>query len=95
VDLATVTVDTFAPHVGDVFALADGTAYELVSAVATGPGGVGGGRAPFTLEFAGPPGVVRPQAIETLSHGGLGTLEVFLVPIGQDASAVRYQAVFT
>jgi hypothetical protein len=35
-----------------------------------------------------------PQATYTLRHAGLGTLDVFLVPIGPDEVGMRYEAVF-
>jgi hypothetical protein len=35
-----------------------------------------------------------PQAIYRLEHARLGALDVFLVPIGQDADGVRYEAIF-
>jgi hypothetical protein len=50
-----------------------------------------GGRAPFSLEFAGGPSPPLPQRIYRVEHDALGTLEIFLVPIASD----RYEAVFT
>jgi hypothetical protein len=35
-----------------------------------------------------------PQRIYRLEHAELDTLELFLVPIAQDASGTRYEAVF-
>ncbi len=35
-----------------------------------------------------------PQGTYRLTHAELGTLEVFLVPIGPDAAGMRYEAVF-
>lgn len=51
-------------------------------------------RSPFSLIFLGPLAPVLPQRIWPLEHGGLGRLEIFLVPIGPDASGMRYEAVF-
>jgi hypothetical protein len=51
-------------------------------------------RAPFSLIFRGP---LRPALVQhtwPLEHPALGRLEVFLVPIGPDASGMRYEAVF-
>jgi hypothetical protein len=50
-----------------------------------------GGRAPFSLVFAGGPSPPLPQRIYRVEHDGLGALEIFLVPIAAD----RYEAVFT
>lgn len=51
-------------------------------------------REPFSLVFRGPLEPVLPQRIYRLEHGGLGTLEVFLVPVGPDKDGMRYEAVF-
>ena len=93
IDLARLTVDDFAALVGDRFTLAGGGAYELTQARA-GAAAPGAPRPPFTLLFAGPPEPVREQGIQALTHPDLGTLELFLVPVGRDAAAVRYEAVF-
>jgi hypothetical protein len=95
-DLARLTVEDFAARLGDRFTHADGTAFELVEATAHDGSGRHDPdpRMPFSLVFAGPPGAVRPQGILALTHPQLGTLEIFLVPIEADATAVRYEAVF-
>lgn len=49
---------------------------------------------PFSLVLAGPRAPVLPQATYALRHPSLGAIEVFLVPIGQDADATRYEATF-
>jgi hypothetical protein len=76
---------------------------ELELAEVNGPVGVASSafRAPFSLMFRGPLTSVLPQAIYPLNHDKLGTLELFLVPVGpeeaaepQQASAMRYEAVF-
>ncbi|MDX6508976.1 MAG: hypothetical protein QOG81_728, partial [Gaiellaceae bacterium] len=36
-----------------------------------------------------------PQQIYRFDHDELGTLEIFIVPIGTDEGGVRYEAVFT
>ena len=51
-------------------------------------------RAPFSLIFRGPASPTLPQRIWPLEHPSLGRLEIFLVPIGPDASGMRYEAVF-
>jgi hypothetical protein len=52
-------------------------------------------RAPFSVVFRGPRDPVLPQRIYRLQHAEIGTFELFLVPIGRDASGTRYEAVFT
>jgi hypothetical protein len=53
------------------------------------------GRQPFSLLFAGPPRPQLPQRTYRLAHPKLPALDIFLVPVGADAEATRYQAVFT
>jgi hypothetical protein len=92
-DLATLTIDDFAPLVGDRFRITPGGApafdAELVAvdAIPRAPGG----RAPFSLAFRGGPAPPLPQGIRRVEHDALGALEIFLVPVGPD----RYEAVFT
>ena len=88
-------VDDFADRVGEGFRLAadDGTVgVTLVECERLG--GTVLERKPFSLVFLGPREPVLPQRIYPLSHDELGELEIFLVPIAQDADGTRYEAVF-
>lgn len=49
---------------------------------------------PFSLVLRGPRTPVLPQGIYALRHPRLGLIEIFLVPVGQDAQATRYEALF-
>ena len=97
--LESLTISDFAPRVGELFSIggADGVSFEaeLVEATPVGEAARPGRRVPFSLVFRGPPGVVLPQRIYRVDHPDLGGLDIFLVPIGPDASGMRYQAVFT
>jgi hypothetical protein len=92
-DLATLTVEDFAALRGERFRLepVDAPAFDVtlveVREIAREPGG----RAPFSLTFQGGPTPPLPQRIHRVEHGGLGALDLFLVPVGPD----RYEAVFT
>jgi hypothetical protein len=102
-DLARLTVDDFAPLVGEAFeaALAEAERHplELVEARlvdATKPSVYSdGGRAPFTLLFRGPAQTILPQQIYRLEHSGLGAIEIFIVPVGRSEAGTTYEAVFT
>ncbi len=48
----------------------------------------------FNLLFHGPAQYFLPQGIHKLNHGRLGEIELFLVPVGQDAQGFQYEAVF-
>ena len=98
-DIADVTVETFAGREGEVFSIgfADATLELTLAEVNRGPDewGRGGRREPFDVVFHGPLPHVLPQSVWPLDHDELGRLELFLVPLGPAGDAVRYQAVFT
>ncbi len=48
----------------------------------------------FTLIFHGPGQNFLPQGIHKLQHSELGEIDLFLVPVGQDAQGFQYEAVF-
>ncbi len=48
----------------------------------------------FALLFRGPGAFVLPQQIYTLAHDRLGSLDLFLVPVGRDANGTYYEVVF-
>ena len=93
-----LTLDDFAGLCGERFWLqGDDVAdlsTELVEAVPLGTATFNG-RQPFSLIFAGPPTPILPQRTYRLAHARLPELDIFLVPVGADASGVRYQAVFS
>jgi hypothetical protein len=53
-----------------------------------------GPRAQFSLVFRGGPDPPLQQRIYRLEHERLGPLDLFLVPLGPDATGQRYEAVF-
>ena len=51
---------------------------------------------PFSLMFRSPNAhEYLPQQIYSVTHEQMGTLEIFLVPVGPDRKGMRYQAIFT
>ena len=52
---------------------------------------VGGG---FRLEFLGPAAPVLPQAIYRFTSDSAEPFEIFIVPVGVEPGAVRYEAIF-
>ena len=102
--LERVTIETFAPLVGDPFTLhVDATRtidLELIEATDLGDASgsappAEGHRTPFSIVFRSASNAILPQRIYQLEHAGLGSFEPFLVPIGPDAVGMRYEAVFT
>jgi hypothetical protein len=92
--LATLTAETFADRVGEPFTLeAQDASYDLVLAECR-RGAASLTREAFSLTFLGPAEPLLAQQIYPLRHEQLGLLELFLVPVGCDASGARYEAVF-
>lgn len=92
-----LTLETFLPHVGSDFLAGGDDAIVLhLTAIDTGPRQPDAPRVqPFSLVFTGPPHPNLGQGIHRLVHAELGGLDVFLVPIGYDATgSLRYEAVF-
>lgn len=57
---------------------------------------VQGHRRPFSIVFRGPEQPVLPQRIYRIEHPSMGTLDLFLVPLGPGRSGgIHYEAVFT
>ncbi|HEV7808257.1 MAG TPA: hypothetical protein VGO80_20790 [Solirubrobacteraceae bacterium] len=95
-DLDELTRAAFAPLVGDAFTIAaEPASIEFTLESATTLGSRPGGRDPFSLLFRGPREPLLAQAIYRLEHAVLGPLEIFIVPLGQDAQTTRYEAIFT
>jgi hypothetical protein len=100
--LDKLTKDDFAGQIGEPFNVHYGSEVPLaaelveVTGYAAGPRATGATirREPFSLVFRGPRAPVLPQRIYTLEHDAFGRLELFIVPIGPDATGMRYQVVF-
>ena len=58
-------------------------------------GATEGERTPFSAVFRGPMEPVLPQQIYSLECEEIGSLDLFLVPIGPDKTGMQYEAVFT
>ena len=52
-------------------------------------------RHPFSLYFIGPKSYRLPQRIYHLAHESAEAMDIFLVPVGEDANTYQYEAVFT
>ena len=94
----TLTIESFAPHVGTSFRLHAGDrrielrltrAAKVMESEAARLA-----RTPFSLFFLAL--VLLPQQIYRVTHDGFAEpLDIFLVPIARDASGFTYEAVFT
>jgi hypothetical protein len=97
-DLAALTLERFAPHVGTVFIVVDDgrtlAELELVEATAIPTDSGDRGRPPFSLAFHGPANPAFAQQTLQLEHPILGALGLFLVPLARDADGTHYEAIF-
>ena len=50
--------------------------------------------APFALSLSGPRSPLLPQANYSTQHPRLGRIDLFLVPVGQDAQSTEYEATY-
>jgi hypothetical protein len=101
-DLKDLKLEDFSPRVGTRFHLhgseeeAGPVEIQLAEASALGSASaVGERRQPFRLIFHGPRQPALAQSIYRLEHDDLGSYELFLVPIAEDAEHRHYEAVFT
>jgi hypothetical protein len=98
--LDQLTIESFEPHVGSSFWVREGdhkielrlerAAKVMESEAARLP------RNPFSLYFLGPGSVFLEQKIYHITHDAFPDgLDIFLVPVGKEASGFLYEAVFT
>jgi hypothetical protein len=101
--LDRLTVHDFTEHVNAPFRIqvepGDSLELELIEARPTGPppsDREGGLRQSFSLIFRGPTARLLEQRIYPVEHPRLGTLGIFLVPLGSegDPEGLHYQAIY-
>ena len=95
-DLAKLTIGDFSPHVGEAFDLDAGESavpLKLAKVDAAGNSGREGGA--FSLIFVSEKGPWLAQGIYPVTHPALGSMEIFLVPVGPVSAGNGYQAIFT
>lgn len=96
-DLASLTVDDFSTHVHAKFdlSLPDGLFIPIILIKTQELGVKGSGRKrAFSLLFEGPRDPILPQKIYSLHEDTLGSLDIFLVPVGVTQEHCQYEAVF-
>ncbi len=92
-----MTREDFAPHLNTTFRLLQGQTaepLELELIDITGGRTHGQDSYSFSLLFRGGPHFRLSQHTFTLEHDALGTLDIFLVPVKQNADGFLYEAVF-
>lgn len=95
-DLATVTHQAFADCMDQQFLIHHGDSSIATRLVSVAPwGNAQAQRQAFSLTFRGPNEPVLPQRIYAVENQTLGTMEIFLVPVGPDKIGMQYEAVFS
>ncbi len=95
-----LTITDFQPclHQEFVITLDDGTAYrlELIEVRDLGEAPRAEFRKPFALTLRHPDrAVYLPQRTYRLEHDQLGGMDLFIVPLGPDASGMNYEITFS
>jgi len=100
--LDELTVESFLPHVGEMFRVSFEANPEIplalveARALASARPIVGAGRRqPFALLFRGAGETILVQRIYRVEHDRIGGWDIFLVPVGRDGGGVLYEAIFT
>ena len=95
-DVGDLRHESFSPLVGDTFRARHSTGLvDLFLAKAERVERPDQADESFSIVFQGPPDPFLPQAIYELEHQALGTVGIFLVPIGEESNGFLYEAVFT
>jgi hypothetical protein len=96
IDIAALSAADFTPRLNEQFRIATpGGAVELKLTevrelgVSLRKGGA------FALTFLSPPGPFLPQATYPLENPAIGTLDLFIVPLGPKDGGNSYEAIFT
>ena len=90
----------FGPYVHEMFSIrlegVEPIVLELVSVTEAGEKSRPEARQPFSLHFLGPvSSQYLLQHIYSLEHGQMGTLDLFLVPLGPEGGRMRYEAILS
>jgi hypothetical protein len=98
-DIGAVTVDDFAGRIGEAFTVTPGDGSELelrlVEVEAAAQGASPGGRTPFSLILTGGLDTLLLQGIHQVEHPELGAAGIFIVPLGPQGDAMRYEIVIS
>lgn len=96
-DLATATLDTFAPFKSQSFQVTGpnvSVSLELVEVRSLGPRLPISQRDPFVLSFRGAPGLRIPQRIYHFENPTLGAMEIFITQVADGPNGSEFEAVF-
>ena len=92
-----LVIEDFADKVGEVFAVSLQDADIALNLIESSPLPNRRGpdsRLPFSLLFRGSDPRMLQQQLYRVTHGSLGEMAIFLVPVGKDDAGIQYQATF-
>lgn len=94
--IEVLDAEDFLPHVGTAFPVAGSEGAVSLELLSVTPARhvVAGQRAGFSLLFRSTFPAPAEQTVLGLLHPTRGELGVFVVPVGQDADGVHFEAVF-
>ena len=98
--LGTLRSTDFAEYLNEKFKISaesvESVETELINVTELGPeaGPEAGGRRPFSIVFRGPEETYLAQGIYKVEHEKMGTLDLFLVPIGPDKVGMLFEVLF-
>ena len=92
--LTDLTAESFSHRLQETFTLATPPTELKLVLTEVEELGQGQFRRAFSLRFLGPARPILPQATYRLDNPALGSLEIFLVPLGPMNGGMRYEAVF-
>lgn len=94
--VASLTAADFEPLSGETFTLDTGRgelALQLKEVRRRGSAVRDDGA--FSLDYRSPPGPFLPQGTYPITHPALGTLDLFIVPLGPKDGGNSYEIIFT
>jgi hypothetical protein len=94
VPLNDLTIASFIPRLGETFTLSTPAGVLNLVLAEVEDVGQGQARRAFSLRFVGPGQPILPQAIYRFDNPALGSLDIFLVPLGPKDGGIQYEAVF-
>jgi len=90
-----LTVASFIPRLRETFTLSTPAGVLNLVLAEVEDIGQGQSRRAFSLRFVGPAQPLLSQGTYRLDNPALGSLDIFLVPLGPKDGGIQYEAVFT
>lgn len=93
--LETLTKASFDDHMNTLFTIIDESAGPVELELVEAEENITEKLYSFSILFVGPADMPLIQKIYKIEHDRMGTLDLFLVPVGQTGAGLEYEAVFS